>query len=43
LHMMLRDMGIEHEYRVRQGDGHEQWVCNGLQDALYMISERFHR
>lgn len=43
LHMMLRDMGIEHEYRVRQGDGREQWVRDGLQDALYMISERFHR
>lgn len=43
LHMMLRDMEVNHEYRVRQGNGDEGWISGGLREAINMISTRFHR
>lgn len=43
LHVKLRDLGIPHEYRVRQG-GHEwSYWRTGLYDGLKYISEKFHR
>ena len=43
LHVKMRDMGIPHEYRVR--DGAHQWSYwrTGLHDGLIYISEKFHR
>lgn len=43
LHMLLRDMEVNHEYRVRQGNGDEGWIAGGLGEAINMISNRFHR
>ncbi|MCO5261245.1 MAG: esterase family protein [Lentimicrobium sp.] len=43
LHMMLRDMEVNHEYRVRQGNGDEGWIERGLGEAINTISARFHR
>jgi S-formylglutathione hydrolase FrmB len=43
LHVKMRDLGISHEYRVRQG-GHEwSYWRTGLFDGLKFISEKFHR
>ncbi|HSO88363.1 MAG TPA: alpha/beta hydrolase family protein, partial [Draconibacterium sp.] len=43
LHVKMRDLGIPHEYRVRQG-GHEwSYWRTGLFDGLKFISEKFHR
>ena len=43
LHVKMRDMGIPHEYRVR--DGSHQWSYwrTGLHNGLIFISEKFHR
>ncbi len=43
LHVKMRDMGLPHEYRVR--DGKHSWVYwrTGLLDGLLFISESFHR
>lgn len=43
LHVKMRDLGIPHEYRIRQG-GHEwSYWRTGLFDGLKFISEKFHR
>jgi S-formylglutathione hydrolase FrmB len=43
LHVKMRDLGIPHEYRVRQG-GHEWgYWRTGLYDGLKFVSEKFHR
>lgn len=43
LHVKMRDLGIPHEYRVRNG-GHEwSYWRTGLYDGLKFISEKFHR
>ncbi len=43
LHVKMRDLGIPHEYRVRNG-GHEwSYWRTGLHDGLIFISEKFHR
>jgi len=43
LHVKMRNLGIPHEYRVRQG-GHEwSYWRSGLADGLKFISETFHR
>ncbi|MBT3384370.1 MAG: esterase family protein [Prolixibacteraceae bacterium] len=43
LHVKMRDLGIPHEYRVRNG-GHEwSYWRTGLFDGLKYISEKFHR
>ncbi len=43
LHVKMRDLGIPHEFRVRNG-GHEwSYWRTGLFDGLKFISEKFHR
>jgi len=43
LHVKMRDLGIPHEFRVRNG-GHEwSYWRTGLYDGLKFISEVFHR
>ena len=43
LHVKMRNLGIPHEYRVRNG-GHEwSYWRTGLLDGLKFISEKFHR
>ena len=43
LHVKMRDLGIPHEYRVRNG-GHEWgYWRTGLYDGLKFISQEFHR
>lgn len=43
LHIKMRDLGIPHEYRVRNG-GHEwSYWRTGLYDGLKFISEKFQR
>ena len=43
LHVKMRDLGIPHEYRVRNG-GHEwSYWRTGLYDGLKFISQEFHR
>lgn len=43
LHVKMRDLGIPHEFRVRNG-GHEwSYWRTGLFDGLKYISEKFHR
>ena len=43
LHVKMRDLGIPHEYRVRQG-GHEWgYWRTGLYDGLKFISEKYRR
>ena len=43
LHVKLRDLGIPHEYRVRQGAHEWSYWRTGLHDGLIFISEKFHR
>jgi enterochelin esterase-like enzyme len=43
MHMILRDMEIAHEYRLREGNGGFDWMMEGLKEALGVISTRFHR
>ena len=43
LHVKMKNMGIPHEYRVRNG-GHEwSYWRSGLHDGLIFISQKFHR
>lgn len=43
LHVKMRDLGIPHEYRVRQGAHQWSYWRKGLCDGLIFISEKFHR
>ena len=43
LHVKMRDMGIPHEYRVRNGSHQWSYWRTGLHDGLIFISEKFHR
>jgi len=43
LHVKMRDLGIPHEYRVRDGGHHWGYWRTGLFDGLKFISEKFHR
>lgn len=43
LHVKMRDLGIPHEYRVRQGSHEWSYWRTGLFDGLKFISESFHR
>jgi len=42
-HMILRDMDIKHEYRVREGEGGFDWMIGGLEEMLKFIAVNFHR
>jgi len=43
LHVKMRDLGIPHEYRVRNGSHEWSYWRTGLYDGLKFISEEFHR
>ena len=43
LHVKMRDLGIPHEYRVRNGSHSWSYWRTGLYDGLVFISEKFHR
>jgi S-formylglutathione hydrolase FrmB len=43
LHIKMRDLGIPHEYRVRNGGHSWGYWRNSLFDGLIFISEKFHR
>lgn len=43
LHVKMRDLGIPHEYRVREGSHTWSYWRTGLFDGLKFISEKFHR
>lgn len=43
LHMILRDMEVQHEYRVREGNGGFEGLMHGLPELLGIVSTRFHR
>ena len=43
MHMIMRDMEITHEYRLREGNGGFDRMMEGLKEALGVISTRFHR
>ena len=42
-HIVLREMDVQHEYRVREGSGGFDWLMRGLPEATGVISTRFHR
>jgi len=43
LHIKMRDLGIPHEYRVRDGSHSWGYWRTGLSDGLRYIGEKFHR
>jgi S-formylglutathione hydrolase FrmB len=43
LHVKMRDLGIPHEYRVREGSHTWSYWRTGLFDGLKYIAEKFHR
>ncbi|NQU53988.1 MAG: esterase family protein [Bacteroidetes bacterium] len=43
LHLKMRDLGILHEYRTRNGGHQWSYWRTGLYDGLKFISEKFHR
>jgi S-formylglutathione hydrolase FrmB len=43
LHVKMKDLGIPHEYRVREGAHTWSYWRTGLADGLKYISEKFHR
>lgn len=42
-HILLRDLNIPHEYRVRNGGHHWSYWRSGLKDALKFIGTSFHQ
>jgi enterochelin esterase-like enzyme len=44
MHMMFRDKGIKHEYRVVEGiGGLEDWRIGRLDEIIEFVAENFHR
>jgi enterochelin esterase-like enzyme len=43
IHMLLRDKDVQHEYRVRQGNGGFEWVLSGLPEIITFTAKRFHK
>ena len=43
MHVMLRDMGVPHEFRIRDGAHNWTYWRTGITDALKFISNNFHR
>jgi S-formylglutathione hydrolase FrmB len=43
MHIILRDRGIPHEYRVRDGGHNWLYWRTGITDALKFIGKSFHR
>ena len=42
-HMLLRDKDVQHEYRVRQGNGGFEWILTGLPEIITFSAKRFHK
>jgi enterochelin esterase-like enzyme len=42
-HMELRDKDIQHEYRVREGNGGFGWFVSGFPEILEFTAKRFHK
>jgi hypothetical protein len=42
-HMILRDKDLQHEYRVREGDGGFDWFMSGLPEMISFTAKRFHK
>jgi S-formylglutathione hydrolase FrmB len=43
LHILMRDLDIPHEYRVRDGAHNWTYWRTGIKDALRFIGDSFHR
>lgn len=43
VHILLRDKDVQHEYRVRQGNGGFEWVLKGLPEIITFSAKRFHK
>lgn len=41
-HMILRDKDLQHEYRVREGDGGFYWFLTGWPEIIAFTAKRFH-
>jgi hypothetical protein len=42
-HMVLRDKEIQHEYRVKEGDGGFDWFMSGLPEIISFAGKKFHK
>jgi len=42
-HMLLRDNDLQHEYRVREGNGGFEWFLAGLPEIISFTAKRFHK
>jgi len=42
-HMLLRDVGMNHEYRIREGKGGFDWFLAGLPEIIRFTAKRFHK
>lgn len=42
-HMVLRDREVQHEYRVREGQGGFDWLMTGLPGIAPFMEKRFHK
>lgn len=43
LHILFKERGIYHEYRVREGSGDPEYLFQGLGESLKFIGEKFHK
>ena len=43
VHMLLRDTDIQHEYRVKEGNGGFDWFLDGLPEIITFTAKRFHK
>lgn len=42
-HMLLRDKDMQHEYRVREGNGGFDFFFSGLPEIIAFTAKRFHK
>ena len=43
LHLLLKDKGVYHEYRVRQDTGDTNYLYQGIGEAMQFISDKIHK
>lgn len=43
LHMIMRDLDLKHEYRVREGNGGFDWFLSELSQITALVSNNFHK
>lgn len=43
IHMLLRDKDLQHEYRVKEGNGGFEWFLFNLPEILTYSAKRFHK